>query len=41
MLSQAALWENENIARITLKPLEYLNAVFDDEKVVAEAPALF
>ncbi|PBP80346.1 binary cytotoxin component [Pseudomonas syringae] len=32
MLSQAALLENENIARITLKPLEYLNAVFDDEK---------
>ncbi|RMW20229.1 XaxA-like binary cytotoxin component [Pseudomonas syringae pv. tagetis] len=32
MLSQAALLENEDIARVTLKPLEYVNVLLDDEK---------
>ncbi len=41
MLTPAALLENEDIARVTLKPVEYLNVIFDDEKVVAVAPALF
>lgn len=32
MLTPAALLENEDIARVTLKPVEYLNVIFDDEK---------
>ncbi|UFI44021.1 alpha-xenorhabdolysin family binary toxin subunit A [Pseudomonas savastanoi] len=40
MLSQAALLENEDIARVTLKPVEYLSLIFDDEKNGGRSAAL-
>ncbi|MDU8502367.1 alpha-xenorhabdolysin family binary toxin subunit A [Pseudomonas syringae] len=40
MSSQAALLENEDIARVTLKPLEYLNVILDDEKSGGRSPGL-
>ncbi|RMN40338.1 Binary cytotoxin component, partial [Pseudomonas cannabina] len=40
MLSQAALLENEDIARVTLKPVEYLNLILDDEKNGGRSAAL-
>ncbi|RMU57588.1 alpha-xenorhabdolysin family binary toxin subunit A [Pseudomonas savastanoi] len=40
MLSQAALLENEDIARVTLKPVEYLSVILDDEKNGGRSAAL-
>ncbi|KPC48206.1 Uncharacterized protein AC509_0458 [Pseudomonas amygdali pv. morsprunorum] len=40
MLSQAALLENEDIARVTLKPVEYLSVILDDEKSGGRSAAL-
>ncbi|GGJ29236.1 alpha-xenorhabdolysin family binary toxin subunit A [Pseudomonas avellanae] len=40
MLSQAALLENEYIARVTLKPVEYLSVILDDEKNGGRSAAL-
>ncbi|MCF5444697.1 alpha-xenorhabdolysin family binary toxin subunit A, partial [Pseudomonas syringae] len=40
MLSQAALLENDTLARVTLKPVEYLNLILDDEKKGGRGAAL-
>ncbi|MCI3946870.1 binary cytotoxin component [Pseudomonas syringae] len=40
MLSHAALLENEDIARVTLKPVEYLNVIANDEENGGRSAAL-
>ncbi|MCF5586072.1 binary cytotoxin component, partial [Pseudomonas syringae] len=40
MSTQATLLENEDIARVTLKPVEYLSLMLDDEKKGGRGAAL-